>query len=243
MKKIFSLLLPLVLILLFPCFTNAETTIEIYENKAVTERGEMPLKSLPFLYKTDKEYMYVPIEDVMPALGGNLGWDIERNAEICIYNGKTYYLYADRNEVECSGEFLWLDAPSIIKDNRFYINEEAIEMITGLTLNKKADLKEYGVITVIPESKKAFINGDETEFQAKPYSYLSKTHIPLDSAFIACGYSLGWDSEKNVVICYKDGVYSYVYTTEGKVVAGKEYTFEYTPVYISNIMYINSIHK
>lgn len=240
MKKIFSLLLPLVLILLFPCFTNAETTIEIYENKAVTERGEMPLKSLPFLYKTDKEYVYVPIEDVMPALGGNLGWDIERNAEICIYNDKTYYLYADRNEVECNGEFLWLDAPSIIKDNRFYINEEAIEMITGLTLNKKADLKEYGVITVIPESKKAFINGEETEFEAKPYSYLSKTHIPLDSAFIACGYSLGWDSEKNAVICYKDGVYSYVYTTEGKVVAGKEYTFEYTPVYISNIMYISN---
>ena len=240
MKNKFSVLLPLVLILLFGRFANAQTAIEVYENKAVTEKGEISLKSLPFLYKTDKEYLYVPIEDVMPVLGGNLGWDIQRNAEICIYDGKTYYFYADRNEVEYNGEFLWLDAPSVIKDNRFYINEEAVEIMTGISLDKKADFEEYGVISVIADSRKAFINGKETAFEAKPYSYLSKTYIPLDGAFLSCGYSLGWDSGKNAVICYKNGVYSYIHTTEGKITVGDaEYTFDYTPVYISDVMYIS----
>ena len=189
MKNKLSILLPLVLIFCFPCFAKAEKTIEIYENKAVTEKGEASLKSLPFLYKTDRENLYIPIEDVLIPMGANLGWDIQRNAEICIYNGKTYYLYPNRNEVEYNGEFLWFGAPSLIKDNRFYINEEVFEYITGNKLEAKAEVGEYGILTVVSESKKAFLNGREMVFEAKPYSYLSKTHIPLDSAFVACGYS------------------------------------------------------
>ncbi len=241
MKNKISILLTLILMFCFPCLSQAQNSIEIYENKAVTETGEISFKSLPFLYKTDKESVYVPIEDLLPVLGANLGWDIERNAEICIYNGKTYYLYAGKNEIEHNGENYWLDSPSIIKDNRFYINEEAVKYITGKTFEVKTNLKEYGVLTVIGESKKAFINGKEVALEAKPYSYISKTHIPLDSAFNACGYSLGWDAEKNAVICYKDGVYSYIYTTIGKIITGdKEYDFDYTPVYISKVMYISN---
>ena len=240
MKIKLSILLPLVLIFCFPCLANAQKSIEIYENKAVTEKGEVSFKSLPFLYTTDKEYLYIPIEDVLPAMGANLGWDSQRNAEICIYNGKTYYLYSNRNEVEYNGEFLWFDAPSLIKDNRFYINDEVFKYITGDVLTSEAEIQEYGVLTVVANDRKAFLNGKETKLETTPYTYLSKTHIPLDSAFGACGYSLGWDAETNAVICYKDGIYSYVYTTEGKIIAdGKEYSFDYTPVYISNVMYIS----
>ncbi len=219
---------------------GAEETLTVYENRVITGANEIQLKSPAFTYETDREYTYIPIEDVLPELGASLGWDIDKNAEICIVNNKTYYIYSERNEIECNGEIYWCDAPSIIKDGRFYINDDAFSFMTGTSLAKSGNLPQYKMFTVIAESTKAFINGVETTLESTPYKYMDMIHIPLDSTFASCGYSLGWDNAKNAVICYKDGVYSYIYTLEGKItVDGKDIAFNYTPVYISKTMYIS----
>lgn len=236
------MLLSLVFLLMLQVPSSAETSVDIYENRAVTgDNTEISLKSLPFLYTTDKEYLYIPIEDIMPALGGNLGWDSQRNAEICIYDNKTYYIYPEKNEIEIEGEFVWCDAPSLIKNDRFYINNDAFNVITGKTLNKKSDFKEYGILMVIAENTKVFVNGKEVYFAGQPYMYKNQIYIPIDNAFLATGYSLGWDAQKNAVICYKNGNYSYVFANEGKIITGNtEKTFDTAPIFISDLMYISS---
>ena len=239
MKKRFAIILSLVFMTAFIPFVKADTTAVVFKDRLVWE-NEIKLNSEPFVFTNDKEYIYLPVEDVIPQLGGGLGWDSTRNAEICVVDNETYYVYSERNEIEYNGEILWCDAPSIIKDGRFYINNEAVNLMTGITLQRGEELQKYGVFTAIANSNKVFVNGAGTTMEGKPYKYADMIYVPLDTAFKACGYSLGWDSEKNAVICYKDGVYTYIYTTVGKIViGGKEHTFDYTPMYISNVMYIS----
>ncbi len=237
MKKISAIILTLMMLVITSA--NAEGTFTVNKD-SVKADIEIKLQSSAFVLRTDKEYAYIPIEDVLPELGASLGWDTERNAEICIMNGKTYYIYSERNEIECNGEIYWCDAPSVIKDGRFYISDDAFRLITDKSLKKGDDLPLYGMFAVIADSTRAFVNGCEKSMSAKPYVYMDMMHIPLDDAFNACGYSLGWDSDKNAVICYRDGVYSYIYTLEGKITVGNStYTYDYTPVYISKTMYIS----
>ena len=242
MKKQILIIMSLIILMLSVSVFAQSSKVEIYKDKAVfSEGGEKNLSSPPFMYKTDKEYLYVPIEDIMPSLGANLGWDSARNAEICIIDGKTFYIYPDKNEIELDGQMLWCDAPSIVKNNVFYISSEHIKMITDVVVEPKSDIDRYGIFTVIAKQDKAYVNGMECKIEAQPYIYESIPFIPLDSAFLALGYSLGYDSEQQAVICYKDGVYSYIYTQEGKVIAdGAECRYDYTPVYIKNIMYISA---
>ena len=236
-----TILSVIVFMLSFTAFAD-ENKIEVYKDKAVfLQGGEKDFSSPPFTYKTDKDYLYVSIEDIMPLLGGKLGWDSGKNAEICIVNDKTYYIYPDRNEIELGAEMLWCDAPSIIRDNVFYISSEHIKMMTGVELDSKSKVDSYGVLTVLAKQDRAFVNGRECILEAQPYVYESMTFIPLDSSFVSLGYSLGYDSQSQAVICYKDGIYSYIYTQEGKVKTnGVEYKYDYTPVYIQNVMYISA---
>ncbi len=241
MKKQILVILSLIIIMLSLNVFADGNIVEVYRDKAVFSEGdERTFSSPPFTYETDKKYLYVPIEDIMPSLGGNLSWDSTRNAEICIAGDKTYYIYANKNEVEVDGQILWCDAPSIIKDNVFYISSEHIKMMTNATFEFKSDIDSYGIFTVVAKQEKAFVNGRECQLEAQPYMYQNVPFIPLDSAFLALGYSLGYDSAKQAVICYKDGVYSYIYTQEGKVITdGVEIGYEYTPVYIKNVMYVS----
>lgn len=230
-------------VLMTMCSSHArvEENITVYENEiSISANKNIDLKSYAFTYETNREYLYIPIEDVMPEFGASLGWDTGRNAEICIIDDKTYYIYSEQNEIECDGEIYWCDAPSIIKDGRFYINDDAFMYMTGVRLSNGGNLSPYKMFTVIAESTKVFVNGRENTLESKPYIYMDRLYIPLDSAFLACGYNLGWDSSKNAVICYKDGVYSYIYTLEGKVTSeNTDYTFDYAPLYISKTMYIS----
>lgn len=239
MKRLTIILLAIYVVFSFSA-VKAESDIEIYDEYAVFNEEKVAFTSKPFVYSSDREYIYLPIEDIMPVLGGNLGWDNERNAEICIYKGNTFYIYSEKNEIEYNGEMLWSDGPSIIRDGRFYICDDAVKLITGMDLSAMDNLEEYGILGVIPESTTAFLNGKKVILDGIAYSYLSKTHIPLDSSLKSCGYSLGWDNDKNAVICYKDGIYSYIYMNEDKLVANnKEYIFDYTPIYIKKTAYIS----
>lgn len=241
MKNKLLIILALLVFISVPLLAEAKSSVEVYQDKIVLEGNrELPLKSQPFLYTTDREYLYIPIEDIMPSLGGGLGWEFNKNAEICIINGKTYYFYANKNETEIDGDLVWMDAPSLIKNGRFYISDEAFELMTEKKLKKISEIGKYGILTVIANSNKAFINDRETLLESKPYIYMEKTNVPLDSTLMAFGYSLGWDSEKNAVIAYKDGVYSYIYITEGKIIIGNtEKFYDYTPVYIAGVLYIS----
>ena len=239
MKKL--LVLTFVILIMFSYLVaDAESSVNVYSNYVTIGDKKIELNSEAFIYQSEKECTYIPIEDIIPVLGGGLGWDTDRNAEICIYNGKTFYIYSEKNEIEYNGEILWSDGPSIIKDGRFYICDDALEIMTGLYITNADELREYGVFEVVSESTTAYLNGSQITLEGMPYSYLSKIHIPLDSALKACGCSLGWDDGKNAVICYNDGIYSYIYMNEGKIVVGdKEYLFDYAPIYIKKIAYIS----
>ena len=240
-KKLISIIMSLIIILSCISVVNAKESAKVYTDKVVMENGrEIPITSSAFVYKIDKEYLYLPIDEILPSLGVTLGWDSERNAEICIANGEVFYVFPNRNEVLNNQKMEWLDSPSIIKDGVFYISNELIEYLTGIKMTAPSALEEYGIITVISGSKKAFANGRETELEGEPYIYNGKLFVPLDSTLNSCGFALGWDSETSSVICYKNGDYSYIHTNEGKIRKnGTELYYDYLPISIFGVMYIS----
>ena len=241
MKK--RMLIAISAIMLCFMYTSAYAveSLEIYADRAVSElKREFMFTSSPFIYASDEKYEYIPIDDIAPALGLSLGWDLSRHAEICIFDDTTYYLYPNKNEIETENGFIWTSTPCIIKDDKLYVSKDNIELMTGVSINVKSELEEYGIIETL-NSTKIYINGIEKTIDAKPYMYDLRLYIPADSVLTACGYTLGWDSQKNAVIAYKDGVYSYIYMNEGKVSVGLSDTiFSYKPINIKGTMYISS---
>ena len=114
-KKLISIIMSLIIILSCISVVNAKESAKVYTDKVVMENGrEIPISSPAFVYKIDKEYLYLPIDEILPSLGVTLGWDSERNAEICIENDEVFYVFPNRNEVLNNQKTEWLDSPSII---------------------------------------------------------------------------------------------------------------------------------
>lgn len=239
-KKMLIFISAIVLIFIYtPAY--AGESLEIYADKMVSEsKNEFMFSSSPFIYTSDNKYVYVPIDDIAPVLGISLGWDSSRNAEICISGDNTYYIYPNKNEIETKNGFIWTSTPCIIKDDKLYVSKDNIELMTGVSLDVKSKLDEYGIIETL-NSTKIYINGIEKTIDAKPYIYDFRLYVPIDSTLAACGYVLGWDSQKNAVIAYKDDVYSYIYLNEGKVsVNTLDTLFSYRPINIKGMTYISS---
>lgn len=239
MKKI---IYPVIVAVLLSFFSvNANESIDIYKDKAVTVSGrEAQLRAEPFKYVTDREFLYVPVDDVVPLCGGVLGWDAQKGAQVCVVGDKTYYIYQDKNEVGYNGQNIWFNAPSMIKDGIMYISDELIEKLTGAKLKIMSDFPEYGRISVLDGKTKCYINGVEKEIGAQPYKYQSKIFLPMDSILKQCGATLGWDSQLNAVICIRNGVTSHIFTTENKIITNHtEQKFDLPVMDISGVSYIS----
>ena len=141
MKKPHLMLMTILVVLLLPICANATGIAEIYKNKAVFDGKEtITLCGEPFMYKGESEELYVPVDDILPSLNAVLGWDSSRNAEICIFGGKTYYIYPHRNEIEYNGEYLWQGYKPMIRNGVFYISASTVKTITGAELVAKDTL-------------------------------------------------------------------------------------------------------
>ena len=239
MKKI---VYPVIVAVLLSFFTvSANDSIDVYKDKAVTVSGrETQLRAEPFVYVTDREFLYVPIDDVAPLCGGVLGWDAQKGALVCVVGDKTYYIYQDKNEVECNGKNLWFNAPALIKDGIMYISDELIDALMGTKLKTMSDFSEYGRISLLGGQTKCYINGIEKTIDAEPYIYQSKLFLPMDSILKQCGAVLGWDSELNAVICIRNGVTSHIFTAENKIIKNMtEQKFDLPIVNISGVSYMS----
>ncbi len=242
MKRILSIILVSVMGLsLIPTgFAKGNATV----NKgtiAFGEGQETVLSSNAFSYETNKEYLYVPIEDVAKEFGFGLGWDSEKNAEICIVGEKRYLIFPDRNEVESEGEVLWFDSPALMYNGRLYISDEHILDFTGREIEKGKDLPEYKRITVIGKSKDIFVNGTKYQMASEPYKKGDNIYVPLDSIMSLLGYSLGWDNSRGATVCYRNGKYIYISLGEGKTESeGVVKTYDHKPIIKNNMAYISA---
>ena len=161
MKKRMLIVISAIMLSFLYTSAYAGESLEIYADKIVSEsKKEFMFTSSPFIYSSDKKYVYVPIDDIAPALGAGLGWDSSRNAEICIFDDTTYYLYPNKNEIETENGFIWTSTPCIIKDDKLYVSKDNIELMTGVSLDVKSKLDEYGIIETL-NSTKIYINGIE----------------------------------------------------------------------------------
>ncbi len=241
MKKILSLILTVALMTTIAPVVFSQGNITVNKGTiAFGEGQETVLSSDAFFYVTDKEYLYVPIEDIASVLGFGLGWDTSRGAEICIAGEKIYYIFPDRNEVEVNGEMLWFNSPALIKDGRLYISDELVFNIMGEALINGGDLPEYKSITVIGKSKNAYVNGRGVTLASEPYMREGKVFIPLDSIMTELGYSMGWDSDRGASVCYINGKYTYISLSEGRIETdGVVKDYSYTPIIKNNIAYIS----
>lgn len=241
MKKIFSLILAVAMVIAIApvAFSQGNATVR-KTSIAFGEGQETVLSSDAFFYVTDKEYLYVPIEDIAPVFGLGLGWDSNRGAEICIAGDSTYLIFPNRNEVEVNGEMAWFDSPALIKDGRLYISDELIFDITGTILTKGGDIPEYKNITVIGRSQIAFINGSSVTLAGEPYMRDGMAFVPLDSIMDELGYAMGWDGNRGATVCYRNGKYSYITLSEGKIEAnGVVKNYDYAPIVKNNMAYIS----
>ncbi len=241
MKKILSILCTVAILMGTLVTVSAEREIKVFNNKAVADDGqEIALNFAPFSYLCrGGEYVYVSIDEIAPLLGIGLGWDSERNAEICLYGENKMLIYPDKNEVEVNGEERWMNSPAIMKDNCLYISSEHIKDITDLTITKGEDLSEYGMVTVIGKSKKAFINDREVMLSNEPYNSDNGIILPMDSALKSVDYTLGWDGERGATVASKNGKTVYIYLNKGMIEAPSSVkTYSYKPQIIGNEAYI-----
>lgn len=218
MKKLLSIILAVSLILSVAVIGSAEPSATVNKDIiAFSEGQETVLSTNAFLYETDKKYLYVPIEDIAQRFGFGLGWDSEKNAEICIVGDNRYLLFPDRNEVELNGENLWFNSPALMYNGRLYISDEHILDFTGQEIIKGRDVPQYKRVTVIGKSKDVFVNGTKFEMTTEPYKKGENVFVPLDSIMTLCGYSLGWDNVRGATVCFREGKYSYVTLGDGKI--------------------------
>ncbi len=241
MKRLLSIILVIMTVVtVIPgSFANGSATVN-KDTIAFGEGQETVLSTNAFLYETDKEYLYVPIEDVAGELGFGLGWDSNKNAEICIVGEDRYLIFPDKNEVELNGEILWFNSPALMYKGRLYISDEHIFDFTGREINKGNDLPQYKRITVIGKSRDIFVNGTKYEMASEPYNSRGNVFVPLDSIMSLCGYSLGWDNDRGATVCYRDGKYSYITLSEGKTeVLGTVKTYDHKPIIKNNMAYIS----
>ncbi len=241
MKRLLSIILAISTIsaVIPNSFANGIATVN--KDRIVFGEGqETVLSSDAFLYETNKEYLYVPIEEIAGEFGFVLGWDKEKNAEICIVGEKRYLIFPDRNEVELNGENLWFDSPALMYKGKLYISDEHIYDFTGRELKKGVDMQEYKRITVIGKSKSIFVNGTKLEMASEPYMSGNNVFVPLDSIMSLCGYALGWDNTRGATVCYRDGKFSYVTLNSGQIeTANGVKTYDHKPIIKNNMAYIS----
>ena len=241
MKRLLSIILVTVMgLTLIPIsFANGNATVN-KDTIAFGEGQETVLSSNAFLYETNKEYLYVPIEDVANEFGLILGWDGEKGAEICIVGEKKYLIFSDRNEVESDGKNLWFDSPALMYKGRLYISDEHILDFTGRELVVGDNVPQYKRITVIGKSKDIFVNGTRLQMASEPYMSGDNVFVPLDSIMALSGFALGWDNTRGATVCYRDGKYSYVTLNEGKTeISGTIKTYNHKPFIKNNMAYIS----
>lgn len=243
MKRLISIFLVAVMGLIIMPTSLADGDITVSKDTIAFDEGqETALSSNAFLYETDKEYLYVPIEDIAPVFGLGLGWDSERNAEICIVGEDKYLIFPDRNEAELNGEAIWFNSPTLMYDGRLYISNEHILDFTGNELTPGKNVPLYKRITVIGKSKSVFVNGARLEMTSEPYMSGNNVFVPLDSIMELSGFTLGWDSARGATVCYRNNEYSYVYLGEGKTeISGTIKTYDHKPFIKNNTAYISDI--
>lgn len=84
------------------------------------------LKEQPFLFGGE---LYFSVDEILPQLGYNLGWQDDISAVICIKDGYVDYIISQKNNIWINENEYIFNAPSLIRDNKLYISASMLEKL------------------------------------------------------------------------------------------------------------------
>ncbi len=228
MKKLISLAILVAL--------SIQITALAGNDAVVADNITAQLENQAYSYVNDAE-VYIPCDEVLHGIGAAVGWNDEKRAITCIYNGRMYYIYTDGN-VENDG--VKTQYGTEFKNGVFCIGKALLENIMKTDVTVTGDIQKYSVVTLIGTELKCLVNGVEVSLGEKVYQHKNQAYMPIDDILPALGYSLGWDAGLSAVVCIKDGVTSYVFPSRNNIWVGPdEYVFNDKPVTISGRTYVS----
>ncbi len=84
------------------------------------------MKEKPFKYGKE---IYFSADEVLPKLGFKLGWKDDIKALVCIKNKETDYIISGKNNIWVNDKEYVFDLPSLVFDNKLYINSSMLEKL------------------------------------------------------------------------------------------------------------------
>jgi len=184
---------------------------------------------------------YLPIEEVLPAIGYWVSWDSEQQAFVCTKDGLVSYLYPSRNNIWVGTEEYVFDHTPVSFRGKTYVSEKMFKALTGSRIQVSGGIEEYMNVTLIGGQKYCRINGQDVPMRNEAYICYGKPHLPLEDVLPAMGYSYGWDAEISAVSCTKNGITSYIFPFLNNMWVGtEEYVFDTLPLIIGDRTYVSA---
>ncbi len=110
------------------------------EARCTVNNADVPLFEKAYMHKNQA---YLPIDDILPALGYAMGWDNALSAVVCIKDGVTSYVFPSRNNIWVGPtEYIFDDKPLVIS-GRTYVSAGLFTTLTGCEVNISGELASY----------------------------------------------------------------------------------------------------
>ncbi|MBQ3054138.1 MAG: hypothetical protein IJC89_04460 [Clostridia bacterium] len=240
-KKKFIVIFTVILVL------SVITVMSASANKITVEGGSTICKvgktqvSIPTEPFTFKGQVYLPIDNILPPCGIDMGWDNDTSSIICKNKNKDVFLISTIDgSVTLNGEKKEYLKP-VTREGIICIGEKLIDAISGYSVEvDKKITDEYKEFTFVGKSLEWDNNGKKCEMKTPCYLYGGNIYFSVDDVLPKIGYTLGWQDDIKAVVCVKNEDIIYIISQKYNVwVNEKQYIFETPSLIRDDRLYIS----
>ena len=170
---------------------------------------EYPMEETPFIYC---KVSYLPVEDCLKNVGFGFGWNSENGTLVMTNGTSTYEIKSESRTVYKDGAAVSLSLPVKLKDGKFYVPIDFFErcLEKKVIVQGRITEKFEDNLIFVPHSPYFFLNANRFELPDNVIKYNDRVYFPANAVLEAFDFDLGWDTEKNALIVYRNSLRTYI---------------------------------